>query len=424
MLTTPRGTRDFTSEEMHKRNLLLDAMKQTFLAYGYAEIQTPTFEHLELFTKKSGASIVEELYTFTDKGGRDLALRPELTAPVIRLYNEQLQVQPKPLKLFYFGNCFRYDRPQKGRYREFWQIGCELLGSDSPEAIAELIALAFHVLSDVGLKDIVLRIGQVKLLSIQVQLVKDSLKEEEKDSFDIALVLRLIDKEDFEEVEKYFYDKGCPEHVVTRFFSFLECKTSDAVAGFFHEGQQLTIVKQYQKVLGFLPDLKVDAVEVDMRIARGLDYYTGIVFEIDAPVLGAEKQLCGGGQYELIGQLGGNELASSGFAIGFDRTLLALESEQFKFTPPRLDVFIIPVTKDQLPPALRLCQELRNQKKSVDIDLLRRGIGKGLKYANSKNATFAVIIGEKEVEQNKVTLRNMSSGEQVTISSSEIINYM
>jgi histidyl-tRNA synthetase len=144
----PRGTRDFTSEEMDKRRYIEKVIRSTFQTYGYHEIQTPTFETLELFTAKSGQGIIDELYFFKDKGNRDLALRPELTAPVIRFYIDKLQMEPKPLKLFYFGNCYRYDRPQKGRYREFRQAGCEIIGTDTPEAYAELISLAYSILKN------------------------------------------------------------------------------------------------------------------------------------------------------------------------------------------------------------------------------------------------------------------------------------
>ncbi|HDS59631.1 MAG TPA: histidine--tRNA ligase, partial [Thermoplasmatales archaeon] len=157
----PRGTRDFTPEEMERRRRVETALREVFRRYGYREVATPTMEHLELFTLKSGEAIVEETYAFTDKSGRELALRPELTAPVMRFYVEQMQMEPKPLKLLYFGNCFRYDRPQAGRYREFWQMGCELIGTRTPEALAELIALAYHALRGAGLEDILLRVGDL-----------------------------------------------------------------------------------------------------------------------------------------------------------------------------------------------------------------------------------------------------------------------
>ena len=164
MISKPRGTRDFTPEEMKKRRWLERKMRDVFERYGYEEIATPTIEHLELFTLKSGEGIIEETYAFEDKAGRKLALRPELTAPVMRFYVERFQMDAKPLKFYYFGNCFRYDRPQKGRYREFWQFGCELIGSDKPEAIAELISLAYNILRESGLRNVIVRVGNLDIL--------------------------------------------------------------------------------------------------------------------------------------------------------------------------------------------------------------------------------------------------------------------
>ena len=152
MYQIPRGTRDFNPEEMEKRRYVEEKIRSTFQKFGYKEIQTPTFENLELFTAKSGGAIIDELYSFKDKGDRNLALRPELTAPVIRFYVEKLQMVPKPLLLFYFGNCYRFDRPHKGRYREFKQAGCEIIGTDTPEATAELIAMGYTILKNIGLK--------------------------------------------------------------------------------------------------------------------------------------------------------------------------------------------------------------------------------------------------------------------------------
>ena len=165
MYRIPRGTRDFTSTEMQKRRLVEKIIRLTFKKFGYNEIQTPVFENLDLFTAKSGEEIINEIYSFKDKGGRNLALRPELTAPVIRMYIEKLQMKPKPLKLFYFGNCYRYDRPQKGRYREFMQAGAELIGVNTPEAYAELIAMAYKTLENIGLKNIQLSLGNLNILS-------------------------------------------------------------------------------------------------------------------------------------------------------------------------------------------------------------------------------------------------------------------
>ena len=172
MFKIPRGTRDFSPKEMEKRRYIEESMRSTFKTFGYREIQTPTFETLELFTAKSGEAIIDEIYHFRDKGGRNLALRPELTAPVIRFYVDKLQMEPKPLKLFYFGNCFRYDRPQKGRYREFKQAGCELIGTDTPIAYAELIAMAYTILEKVGLNNMRLNIGNLSILSSMFDVLK------------------------------------------------------------------------------------------------------------------------------------------------------------------------------------------------------------------------------------------------------------
>ncbi|HDM36330.1 MAG TPA: histidine--tRNA ligase family protein, partial [Candidatus Syntrophoarchaeum butanivorans] len=186
MISRPRGTRDFLPDEMRRRRDLEKRMRAVFERWGYEEVATPTFEHLELFTLKSGDAIIEELYEFADKGGRGLALRPELTAPVIRMYINEMKNAPMPLKLYYFGNCFRYERPQRGRFREFWQFGCELIGTDTPEAEAEVIALASTIMDEVGVKQ-ELHIGD---LAIVRDLLGDLSQEEQ------SMIMRLMDKKD------------------------------------------------------------------------------------------------------------------------------------------------------------------------------------------------------------------------------------
>jgi len=189
----PRGTRDFTIDDMQKRRYIEEIMRSTFKTFGYNEIQTPTFENLELFKAKSGQAILDELYFFKDKGNRELVLRPELTAPVIRFYVEKLQMEPKPLKLFYFGNCYRYDRPQKGRYREFRQAGCEIIGTNTPEAYAELIVLAYTILKNSGAKNLKLNIGNLNILSSIFNQLKLSNEQQ-------RYLIPLIDKSMFEDV--------------------------------------------------------------------------------------------------------------------------------------------------------------------------------------------------------------------------------
>jgi histidyl-tRNA synthetase len=415
MFQVPRGTRDFTPEEMEKRRYIERNMTSTFLSFGYGEIQTPTFEHIELFTSKSGEAILNEIYNFTDKGGRELALRPELTAPVIRCYIERLQMEPKPLKLFYFGNCYRYDRPQKGRYREFRQAGCEIIGVDTTEAIAELLALAFSILKNVGLKNVRINIGNLTIISMifkRLNLLKDNQKR----------LLPLIDKSQFDDLKVSLRDCGVSEKDAEQFICVLQTSEVNEIRSFIADDpdaiKELSIM---ETVIGLLKNaFHITEYNIKLSIVRGLDYYKGLVFEIDAPVLGAEKQLCGGGSYDLVTLFGGSEVPTSGFAIGFDRTILALEAEGFVFPPSKLDVFIIPVNQDMIPMSIDIARQLRDKGISVDFDLLRRGMGKSFKYADAKHAEQVIIVGPKELEKNTVTLRDMKTGNQEIVTISEI----
>jgi len=415
MFQVPRGTRDFTPEEMEKRRYIERNMAATFKSFGYGEIQTPTFENLELFTAKSGESIISEIYAFTDKGGRQLALRPELTAPVIRCYVERLQMEPKPLKLFYFGNCYRYDRPQKGRYREFQQTGCEIIGADTPEAMAELLACAFTLLTNIGLKNIRMNIGNLTIVGAlfsTLNLQKDDQKK----------LLPLIDKSQFDDLQVSLRELGISDDTTEQFICILRTPDIEEIHAFIQKDEAaMKELSSMKTVLDLLANtFKITEYGIKLGIVRGLDYYKGIVFEIDAPLLGAEKQLCGGGAYELVSLFGGSDVPTAGFAIGFDRTILALEAEGFAFPPPSLDVYIIPVSQEMLPTTIEISQRLRREGLSVDFDQLRRGVGKSLKYAAAKHANTVIIVGPKELEQQSVTLRDMKTGNQEIVAITKI----
>ena len=417
MFQLPRGTRDFTPEETEKRRYVEENMLSTFKSFGYKEIQTPTFETLELFTAKSGDLIIDEIYAFSDKGGRELALRPELTAPVIRFYVEKMQMEPKPLKFFYFGNCFRYDRPQKGRYREFWQAGCEIVGTNTPEAYAELVAMAYTILKNVGLKNIKLNIGNLNIINstfTQLGLSKDDQKK----------LLPLIDKSQFDDVFSLLPDLGITNDIAKKFIDMLQTLDINKIKEFFKEDTSaIDELSDMEKILDLLKgSFNVKDFQIKMSIVRGLDYYKGLVFEIDAPVLGAEKQLCGGGAYDLVTLFGGRETPTAGFAVGFDRTILALETEQFPFPSLKTDVYIIPVSKEMIGKSIEIAQNLRKEGILTDLDLLRRGIGKSLKYANSKNVEKVIIIGPKELENDSVTLRDMKAGDQEVVKIADIVS--
>ncbi len=407
MLNLPRGTRDFTPEEMEKRRHVQKTMTSTFKSFGYREIQTPTFENLELFTAKSGDTIIDELYSFKDKGDRELALRPELTAPAIRFYVEKMQMEPKPLKLFYFGNCFRYDRPQKGRYREFWQAGCEIIGSDTPETYAELIAMAYSVLKNAGLKKIDLKIGNLTIL----QTIFSNLDISQGVQKDL---IPLIDKSQFEDIIEVLSGANISNENINYFLSLLDKTDIKNIRELIKNNESLKDeFSKMEIILDLLKNcLNIKDYKTDLGIVRGLDYYKGLVFEIDAPVLGAEKQLCGGGVYDLVTLFGGKDTPTAGFAIGFDRTLLALEIEKYEFPASKIQVYIIPFNEAAIKKCIEVAQELRKEGILTDIDLLRRGIGKSLKYANAKSAKYAIIIGPDELEKDSVTLRDMKTGDQ------------
>ena len=419
MFKIPRGTRDFTPEEMQKRRYLEDSMQTTFQTFGYKELQTPMFENLELFTAKSGEGIIEEIYSFTDKGDRKLALRPELTAPVIRFYVEKLQMEPKPLKLFYFGNCFRYDRPQKGRYREFRQAGCELIGTDTPEALAELIALASTLLKNAGLKNISLYVGNLTILSsifADLNLTKDQQKK----------LTPLIDKAQFDDVNTMMQDFGIKQDEIKAFLEILQSSDIKTVLKYVSKNEEVKKeLSKLESIFKLLRDsFKIPNPKIKMSIVRGLDYYNGTVFEIDAPSLGAEKQICGGGVYELVSLFGGRETPTSGFAIGFDRTILALETETYKFPKTTTDIYIIPVDEGLIPKAIEILQDLRKNNILADVDLLRRGISKSLKYASSINVKKVIIVGSKELKNQSITVRDMKSGEQKTIKIEDLLKVL
>jgi histidyl-tRNA synthetase len=419
VLQIPRGTRDFTTEEMQKRRYVEEKIRSTFISFGYREIQTPTFETLELFTAKSGDEIIEELYSFKDKGGRDLALRPELTAPVIRFYVDKLQMEPKPLKLFYFGNCYRYDRPQKGRYREFTQAGCELIGTDTPEAIAELIALAYSIIRNVGVKNPILNVGNLNILSLIFKKLKLT-KEQQK------YITPLIDKSKYDDVFDAIRDFGIKSEDANYLIDLLETQNLSQISNFIKDDKELgDEIARFEEIINFLKNsFNIESFNVKMGIVRGLDYYTGVVFEIEAPNLGAEKQLCGGGVYDLVSLFGGKDTPTSGFAIGFDRTIVALESENFVFEKNKLDVYVIPLDSNYIEKALEIVQLLRKNEISTDLDLLKRGVSKSLKYASSSNVKYAILIGEDEIKQNSVTVKELDTGEQKLVKFDKIVELL
>ncbi|HHV24079.1 MAG TPA: histidine--tRNA ligase [Methanosarcina sp.] len=400
----PRGTRDFLPADTARRRYVESIMRNVARNWGYSEIITPTFEHLDLFTLKSGEGIVGELYNFTDKGGREMTLRPELTAPVMRLYVNELQSFPKPLKLFYFENCFRYERPQKGRFREFWQFGVELIGSGKPDSDAEVIALADAMLKAAGVKGD-LKIGNLAVIRTLLSGLEPEI---------VSKVMRLVDKKEYAGLEGLLEEIGAEEQLKSDLFHLIKLEGRYILPDVKEIVGNLPELVSFEKTLKLLDAYGVDYT-LDFGIARGLDYYTGMVFEVYAEGLGAQKQVCGGGSYQLIKLFGGGDVPSTGFGIGFDRIM-----EICPLTPPAPKTLVLISKPDVHHEAIRFANELRKHV-PVHIDLMERNFKAQFSYANTINADYVVIVGEKELEAGKLTLRDMVSGEQELLTLEEII---
>ncbi|MDD1690288.1 MAG: histidine--tRNA ligase [Methanoregula sp.] len=396
MLQKPRGTRDFLPDEMEARRAVEWRLREVARRWGYREVCTPEFEDLELFTLRSGEGIIGEMYVFEDKGGRKLALRPEITAAVIRMYINEAKVAPKPLRWCYYADCFRYERPQKGRYRQFWQFGVELIGADTAIADAEVIMLASEMLDTTGVK-YDLKVGHLSF-------VKNLLMDVEPEAR--RKIRAQLDKKDYEGLDATLEGMNRPE-LAESLRTLVSCQDlSEAfeIAGAIPERERI------EQTMGYL-DAAGIRYSLNLGIARGLDYYTGIVFEGFADNLGAENQILGGGVYRLAHLFGGDDVASCGFAIGFDRVMVSLgETTHTKDT-----VAAIVCTPEARKRALAVARVFRTAGIRTEMDLMGRGFGQQLAHA-AKSATFAVIIGQREVESGEVTLKNLQTGEQKTIS--------
>ncbi len=426
-------------------------MQDLLVRWGYQEVSTPTFEKLELFTIKSGQSIIDEIYAFEDKGGRGLALRPELTAPLMRMYVNELQNAPKPLRLHYFGNCFRYERPQRGRFREFWQLGVELIGSEKPDPEAEVIALAHDLLKSVNVP-VDLHVGHLGLIRAilgripagdrpaimrfidkkERQLLAEKLEEIKADHLGLDELIDLkgrgaLDKamDLAEELDRISSGGSSPAPEDAISSGRQESSSSDLggspssadpengrSARSDTVGGASSSIREGLEDFGELVDLLdcygVEAV-VDFEIVRGLEYYTGTVFEAYATGLGAQNQVCGGGTYHLAGLLGGKETSSTGFGIGFDR-IMEVARVGVERPSPVVLAFVPSVRAEAIEAAKRLRRSF-----PVVLDVMGRSLGAQMKYASAIGARQVVILGPKEVESGELTLRDMESGAQESL---------
>jgi len=395
---------------MERRRYYESILRKTAVTFGFREISTPIFEETELFTTRSGPNILNEIYAFKDKGDRDIALRPELTAPVMRMFVNSMSNEPRPLKLFYYGQCFRYERPQSGRYREFFQFGAELIGNANAETDAEAIALAASMIRALGLKEYKIRIGHIGVLRDLLNnagIAKDRMPE----------ILQKLDKKLYDEARPLLIDMNVDDDVIDNIFKITETVGGKEVLDLISDEAAAYL----KELIDILAVMDVNDVEIDLGVVRGLDYYTGIVFEAEAPSLGAEKQICGGGSYSLSELFGGEKVFSTGFAIGFDRILLALEKEGGKFENKGVDVYVVPVSDDVRPDAAKIVSMLRSNEIIADIDIMRRKMAKAMKQASEVKAKYAVIVGKNELNENSVTVRDMSTGDQKMVKISDLV---
>ena len=413
MLTNaPRGTKDILPENVAGWNYVEQKIRDICARFGYEEIRTPMFEHTELFHRGigEGTDVVDkEMYTFTDRGGRSITLRPENTASAVRAYlQNKLYGDSALTKLFYIGSMFRYDRPQAGRMREFHQFGVEALGEANPAVDAEISLLAMEFLKSLGLKDL-----KLSLNSVGCPSCRPAYRKALQDYFRPHL-------------EELCGD--CKERFERSPLRILDCK-ADADKEFMTGAPNITDClcdecrEHFEKVQSFLRDAGVD-FELDPRLVRGLDYYTKTAFEIKYAPLGAQSAVAGGGRYDgLIAEMGGNPTPAVGFATGLERVLLALEKqgllpEQEK----KSDAFVVALGAEAQSAGFKLLQKLREAGLKALMDYAGRSMKAQMKQAGKAGARFALILGEDEIKENAVMLKDMEKSEQQKVSLDEVIN--
>lgn len=399
LTTRPRGTNDFLPEQTPRWQYLERTLLSTAALYGFGEIRTPTFEHTELFQRGVGDTtdvVSKEMYTFTDKGGRSVTLRPEGTAGICRAAIENgLLGDALPLKVSYVFNCFRYEKAQRGRYRQFHQFGVECYGAAGPQADAEILSLAWEGLQTLGLRELQLSVNSIGCPACRAEYHR---------------ALRAYFEDRREEL-----CETCRERLEKNPMRILDCKSP--VCGQIAAGAPRVLDylcgdcrAHFERVQSLLRAAKIPFT-VDAGIVRGLDYYTRTVFEISVPGFPA---LCGGGRYGgLCRQLGGPDVEGIGFAMGLERLLMVMEQQNCEFPqPPQCDLYIASMGEAAAQEAFRLTTLLRREGYAVECDLMGRSVKAQMKYANKLGALYSMVLGEAELEQGAVRLKQMATGEE------------
>ncbi|AGL02097.1 histidine--tRNA ligase [Desulfoscipio gibsoniae] len=413
MLTTrPRGTADILPGQVENWHYIENVAARVCREYGYREIRTPIFEHTELFVRGVGENtdIVEkEMYTFQDRGERSITLRPEGTASVVRAYLEnKLYAGPQPVKAYYIGPMFRYDRPQAGRYRQFHQFGIEVFGAQQPAVDAEVMALAMDFYGRLGLNDLELHINSLGCPECR-NVVREKLQQ-----FFQPVLGELC--------------ANCQNRYARNPLRILDCK-SNRCTELAREAPTTTDClclecrAHFDQVQQYMQDLGIPYV-LDKRLVRGLDYYTHTAFEIMAPDIGAQSSVGGGGRYNgLIEACGGPPTPGIGFALGLERILLALESRgKLPDIQAGPVVFLVAVGDRAVRESFSLLARLRAAGIAADMDYQGRSLKAQMKYAGKLGVRYTVIIGEDELQKGSVVLRDMTAGSQRDIPADQIIS--
>jgi len=400
MLTkAPRGTADILPADSYKWRYLRETAKNTARLFGYSEIQTPVFEHTELFQRGVGDTtdvVQKEMYTFEDKAGRSITLRPEGTASVARAYLEHsLYALPAPVKLFYDITCYRYEKPQAGRMREFHQFGIESYGSDSPMLDAEIIAVANTIFENLGIRGLKLNINSIGC-------------PECRKKYNEALV-------DYLKKNVETLCPTCHERLEKNPMRVIDCKNPACKEVAQGAPSILDSIcdecsEHFEKVQKHLTDMGIE-FSVDPSIVRGLDYYTKTVFEFVSTDIGAQGTVCGGGRYDnLIESLGGSKTSGIGFATGLERLLLVMEAQGIEIPgAPMPDIYIASMGESDF--AMKLCHQLRKAGVHAMCDLDNKSLKAQMKNADRMNTRYSVVIGSDEIAAGKVKVKNMESGE-------------
>ena len=407
MIQKIKGTMDILPEETPLWRHIEGIMREEAERYGYGEIRTPTFENTELFVRGVGDTtdvVQKEMYTFADRDeGRSISLRPEGTASVVRALIENGKCSdPMPLKYYYIMSCFRHEKPQAGRSREFFQFGTEMFGSQSPASDATAISLANSVLNRLGLKNVKLHLNSIGC-------------KECRPAYRKALI-------DYYTSHIDTLCDTCKTRLDKNPLRLLDCKNPDCHA--LAQNAPKTVEHLCDScnsnfdMLGKALDAMNISYEVDSSIVRGLDYYTGTVFEFIAEGIGAQSTVCGGGRYDgLVASLGGPELSGIGFGMGITRIILALrELGLDNVEAEKPVIYIASLGERAMIKGLEIAERLRREGKFAECDVVGRSLKAQMKYANKKGAKYTLIIGDSEVESGVAQLRDMESGEQSEVS--------